>query len=183
MVMEKCATQIPFTLSQCGVPTLEKCGSMCELCTVVCVREKCVYTLRRTHDCCYWLSAKLRFSNFCRKNRTRLQSQAYGSMVTTLSLSSAYAVFQLPLENASSMLSHFTILLTICRIATCAGAISANFESMKTNSTMLGLVTSLKMMMVVGVLVLQIVLPNSCSTIPGTLVVKCQFCSANASCH
>ena len=48
---------------------------------------------------------------------------------------------------------------------------------------MLGLVTSLKMMLVVGVLVLQIVLPNSYSTIPSTLVVKGQFCSANASCH
>ena len=41
MSAEKCATQIPFTLSQCGVPTLEKCGSMCELCTVMCAREKC----------------------------------------------------------------------------------------------------------------------------------------------
>ena len=39
--MEKCATQIPFSLSHCGVPTLEKCGSMCELCTVMCAREKC----------------------------------------------------------------------------------------------------------------------------------------------
>ena len=84
------------------------------------------------------------------------------------------------------MLSHFTIALAICRLATCAGAICANFESMKTNSTMLGLVTSLKMMMVVGVLnfaVLQIVPPNSYSTIPGTLVVKGQFCSVGASCQ
>ena len=24
-----------------GVPTWEKCGSMCELCTVMCAREKC----------------------------------------------------------------------------------------------------------------------------------------------
>ena len=65
----------------------------------------------------------------------------------------------------------FNIVLTICRLATCAGAISANSESMKTNSTMLGLVTSLKMMMVVDVL-LQIVLPISYSTIPSTLAVK-----------
>ena len=54
---------------------------------------------------------------------------------------------------------------------------------MKTKSTMLGLVTSLKMTMVVGVLVLQIVLPNSYSTIPGTLAVKGQFCSVEASCR
>ena len=63
----------------------------------------------------------------------------------------------------------------MCRPATCAGAISANFESMKTNSTMLGLVTSLQMMMVVGVLnfaILQIVQHNAYSTIPSTLVVK-----------
>ena len=45
---------------------------------------------------------------------------------------------------------------------------------MKTNSTMLGLVTSLKMMMFVDV-ILQIVLPNSYSTIPGALAVKGQF--------
>ena len=51
---------------------------------------------------------------------------------------------------------------------------------------MLDLVTSLKMMMVVGVLnftVLQIVPPNSYTTVPGTPVVKGPFCSANASCH
>ena len=42
MSAEKCATQIPFTLRQCGVPTLEKCGTMSELCTVMCAREKCV---------------------------------------------------------------------------------------------------------------------------------------------
>ena len=41
MSAEKCATQIPFTLSQCGVPTLGKCGSMCDLCTVMCAPEKC----------------------------------------------------------------------------------------------------------------------------------------------
>ena len=37
----KCATQTPFTLSQCGVPTLEKCGSVSELCTLMCARERC----------------------------------------------------------------------------------------------------------------------------------------------
>ena len=39
-MQRKCATQIPFSLSQCGVPTLEKCGSMREVCTVMCAREK-----------------------------------------------------------------------------------------------------------------------------------------------
>ena len=45
-----------------------------------------------------------------------------------------------------------------------------------------GLVTSLKMMMIVGVLnfaVLQVVPPNECST----LVVKGQICCIDASCH
>ena len=57
------------------------------------------------------------------------------------------------------------------------GAISSNFDSMKTNSTMLGMVNCVKIMMVVGVLncaVLQSTPPNEDSTIPGTLVVKGQ---------
>ena len=109
-------------------------------------------------------------------------SQTNRLMVTTVSLSYSHAVSTC-YSNVSSMLSYFTIVLAMCRLATCAGAISANSESMKTNSTMLDLVTTLKMIMVVGVLVLQIVLPNSYSTIPGTLRVKGQCCSANASCH
>ena len=40
---EKCATQILFTLSQCGVPTLGKFGSVYELCTVMCARTKCAF--------------------------------------------------------------------------------------------------------------------------------------------
>ena len=52
----------------------------------------------------------------------------------------------------NSILSFLTICLTICHLATRASAIFANFGPKKTNSTMLGLVTSLKMMMVVGVL-------------------------------
>ena len=51
---------------------------------------------------------------------------------------------------------------------------------------MLGLVTSLKMMMVVGLLnlvVLQIVPPNECSTIPSTPVAKDRVCCSDASCH
>ena len=41
MSAEKCATMISFTLNQCGVLTLEKFGSMCELCIVMRAREKC----------------------------------------------------------------------------------------------------------------------------------------------
>ena len=74
------------------------------------------------------------------------------------------------------MLPFFAIDMTIRRLATRVGAISSNFESMKTNSTMSGLVTSLQVMMhaccfqlllvsnvVVGFLeftILQIVLPK-----------------------
>ena len=150
------------------MPTVDRCGSMCELCTVMCAREKCSSARvqvrvvstppRRAHGCCFWLSAKLRFSNFCRRTATRLQSElpVDGDNVELV----VYACcFQLLLENVSSMFSHFT---AICRLATCAGAISANFESMKTNSTTLGLVTSLKMMMIVGVLHIE-VLQNCCA--------------------
>ena len=85
----------------------------------------------------------------------------------------------------NSTLSFCTICLTICRLATRASAIFANFGPKKTNSTMLGLVTSLKMMMVVGVLnfaVPQIVPPNEYLTIPGTPVVNGQVCCFDASC-
>ena len=84
------------------------------------------------------------------------------------------------------MISFFTICLTICRLANCASTISANFDSKKTNSTILGLVTRLKMMIFVGVLnfaVLQIVPPNEYSTIPGTFVVKGHVCCVDPSCH
>ena len=86
----------------------------------------------------------------------------------------------------NSTLSFFTIGLTICRLATRASAIFANFGPKKTNSTMLGLVTNLKMMMVVGVLnfaVPQRAPPNEDSTIPGTLVAKGQVSCFDASCH
>ena len=43
MSAEKCETQIPFTLSQSGVSTLEEFRSMCELWTVMCAREKCAF--------------------------------------------------------------------------------------------------------------------------------------------
>ena len=106
-----------------------------------------VYTLRRTHGCCYWRNAKLRFSNFCRKNEQDC-IQTYQLTATMLNLSSTHAVSRC-CSTMSSMLSYFTIVLTVCRLATRASEIFANFESMKTSSTMLGLVTSLKMMVVV----------------------------------
>ena len=62
----------------------------------------------------------------------------------------------------------------------------ANFGPKKTNSTMLGSVTSLKMMMVVGVLNFaapQNVPPNEDSTIPGTLEAKDRACCSRASFH
>ena len=40
MSAEKCATQIPFFLSQYDVPTLEKC---CDGCTAMCARDKCAF--------------------------------------------------------------------------------------------------------------------------------------------
>ena len=168
---------------------------MRELCTVMCAREKCASArvqlgvvstpFRRTHGCCYWLSAKLPDPATSVEKMEQDCSQTHQLMVTMLNLSFTHAVSSCYL-NVSSMSSYFTIVLTICRLATCAGAMSANFESMKTNSTMLGLVTSFKMMMVVDVLnfaVQQIVPTNAYSTIPRTPVVRGQFCSVDASYH
>ena len=53
---------------------------------------------------------------------------------------------------------------------------------MKMNSTMMSSVTSWMRRMADDVL-LRSVLPNLCSAIPGTLVVKGQFCNIDASCH
>ena len=73
-----------------------------------------------------------------------------------------------------------TIVLTICRPAHCAGAISANSESMKTNSTMLSSVTSWMRWMADDVH-LRTFLPCLCSATQGTLAVKDQSCYANSS--
>ena len=170
---------------------------MCKLCTVMCGRENCAsacvqvgvvstHLVALTAVATDWVRNSDAATSAEKLEQDR--SQTYRLMVTTSSLSSTHAWFQLLFANVSSMLSHFTIVLSICRLATCAGSISANFESMKTNSTMLGLVTGLKMMMVavagsLNFAVLQIVSTNSYSIIPGTLAVKGQFCSANASCH
>ena len=80
---EKCATQIPFVIEPVRCAHTGKV--LQELCTVMCARGKCASAreqvgvvstyLRRTHGCCYWLSAKVRFSNFWKKRlRTRLLS-------------------------------------------------------------------------------------------------------------
>ena len=63
MTSEKCATQISITFSRCGVPTLEKCGSMRELCTVMCAREKCASArvqagVVSTKNCTTWRRSK-----------------------------------------------------------------------------------------------------------------------------
>ena len=74
-----------------------------------------------------------------------------------------------------------TIVLTTCRPANCVGAISANFDSKKTNSTTLSMVTSWMRTMADDVL-LRTVLPSLCSvffplvdllipfSLPGTLI-------------
>ena len=66
-----------------------------------------------------------------------------------------------------------TIVLTICRPANCAGAISANSKFIKTNSTRLSLVTSCMRRMTDDVL-LQNILSNLCSATQDTFAVKDQ---------
>ena len=121
MSAESCATQIPFTLSQCGVPHWESADQCVKLCIVMCAREKCASARVQagvvstppchTHGCCYWLSAKFRFSNFCGRKIEQDCNQIKWLRVTTLSLSSWVGSHQFPgcyldfIENASSMLS------------------------------------------------------------------------------
>ena len=89
-----------------------KSAVLYELCTA-----RGVYTTRRTHGCCCWLSAKLRCSNFFfQKKKILEQDEACGQtlrlLVTTLSLSFWVGWHQLPIcfyvlfENASSRLFH-----------------------------------------------------------------------------
>ena len=75
-----------------------------------------------------------------------------------------------------------TIALTIYRPANCAGAIFASLKSMKTNFTMLSLVTSWMRRMADDVL-LRNVLLNLCSATQVTLAVKDQSCYVNVSFH
>ena len=66
------------------------------------------------------------------------------------------------IENASRCCLTFTTFRTSNRLANCAGATSANSESMKTNPTMWSLVTSRKKRMVaVDVLLPRLVLGHS----------------------
>ena len=159
----------------CDVRTRKMC---------VCARTgRCGVTPRRVHGSCCCLDAKLPNSAISVEKwyNTGYAVRVHMMISTTLTFLSTHAVSSCYLS-VSSMLSYFTIGLTICRLASCVPFLPT-FESMKTNSTMLGLVTSLKVMMVVGVLnysVLQIVPPMSYSTIPGTLVAKGQLCSVDA---
>ena len=168
---------------------------MSELCTVMCPREICASARVQLGVVSTLTVAFMTFATVWTRNcqtqqllsREMVQdcSQTYRLIVATLNLSPTHAVPSC-YKNVNSMLSYFTVGLSICCLATRAGAFSANFETMKTNFTMLGLVTSLKMMMVVGVLifaVLQIVPPNSYSTIPSTLVVKGLFVSTSRPQH
>ena len=95
-------------------------------------------------------------------------------------------LFPAAILSVNSTLSFLTIGLTICCLATRASAIFANFGAKKTNSTLWGLVTNLKMMMFTGVLnfaVLQSAPHNEDLTIPGALVVKGQVCCSDAPFH
>ena len=76
--------------------------------------------------------------------------------------------------------------LTICCLAARASPICANFGPKNTNSTLLGLVPSLKMMMFCWCsefAVPESAQPNENLTIPGTFVVKGQVYWFDDSCH
>ena len=75
-----------------------------------------------------------------------------------------------------------TFCLTTFRLAIHMSAILAHFGPKMTNSTMLGLVTSLKMMVVVGVLIFadpQSAPPSENLTIPCILVLQDQVCCSD----
>ena len=139
----------------------------------VCARpERCsAFTFCRVQDSCHCLDAKYIKNNYQSTTSTSQLSetfekqdcgQAFWQIVTTSDLSSeaeltvSRCLYQLHKE-PEPMLSHFTIFQTTCRLANCVDATSANSESMKTNSTMLTLVTSWKKrMMAVDVLLRNI---------------------------
>ena len=93
MSAEKCTTQVPFTLSQCGVPTLEKCSAGWIVHCEVRARKmwvwgrtsKCgVHTPRYTHGYHYWLSASKKIFEL---QHDKTCGQTFWLMVTKLSLS------------------------------------------------------------------------------------------------
>ena len=107
-----------------------------------CVRTvRCsVYTVRRVHACCYWPSAKFVIKKMqdykWNQNSCRLGRQSRSSRSCQL------------FSEAILLLSFFTF----CPTTTHESATFANLGPKMTNCTMLGLVTGLKMMVVVGVL-------------------------------
>ena len=195
-VPEKCATQIPFTLSQCGVPTLETC---CELWTVMCAREKCAsarvqvgvvstHPSRLTAVATDWVwNSDSATSGEKNRMRTRLREDFLVGgdnvelVVFRRSASVSWMLVRLLGKREFEVVS-LTIVLTICRPANCAGAISAKSESMKTSSDVLSSVTSWKRRMAEDVL-LRTVLSNLLPAIPGIPAVKDQSCYVSVFFH
>ena len=147
---------------------------------VRCAREKCAYAHVQVNVVSTpplaFMGVATVWTRNCQKNNCKKHN-----CCKTVELLAYAKLFPAAILSVNSTLSFFTIGLTICRLATCASAICANFGSMKTKSTMLGLVTNLKMMMVACVL--QLSPPNEDSTIPRTLVVKGQLSCFDASFH
>ena len=163
-------------------------NAVCPHCKSAVLYELCtargVYTTRRTHGCCCWLSAKLRCSNFFFKKKNtgtrrgmRADSQVIGDNVELVVLSRvapvAYMLLRLVWKREFEVVS-LTIVLTIYRPANCAGAIFASSKSMKMNSTMMISVTS--WMRMADDCLLRSVLPKLCSATRGTFAVKDQSC-------
>ena len=140
-----------------NVTALEKCGSMCELCTVMCAREKCASARVQVGVVCTppvalttVATGWVRNSDSSTSVEKKLEqdcSQTYrlpvdGDNVELVVLGRvapvSWMLFRLLWESEFDVGS-LTIVLSICHLATCVGAISANFESMKTNSIMFGL--------------------------------------------
>ena len=118
---------------------------MCEACAVVRVREKCVCvqlgghnvcTTRRTHGCCYWLSAKPSLGSFCRRTiykKTTLDDCQNG----LFSKSSKFLMK--PLRPVAWCLNELICAFQFCpiftnyqpnyRLANCAGSMNPNSES------------------------------------------------------
>ena len=150
----------------------------------VCVRlGRCgVYTSRRTHRCCYWLSNSIK-----KLIETRLDMRSDFLVVgdnleivvwSRLSASQLVALTT-SLEREFEVVS-LTIALTNYRPANCVGAIFASSKSMKTSSTRMNLVTSWMRRMADDIL-LRNVLLHLCSATQGTLAVKDQSCYVRVS--
>ena len=179
-----------------------KSAVLYELCTVRCAREKgasarvqvvLVPTLSsRTHGCCHWLSAKLRFRNSVRtesnldktRHAVRLSGcwwQLWACRFESAGTSRLVALTTSSKKQEFEVVS-LTIALAIYRPVKCAGAIFVQSNSMKTNSTMLSLVTSWMRRMADDFL-LRNVLPILCSATHSTFAVNDPSCYVNVSFH